>query len=265
MLKPLLRKVRHSLAELLRDPEERRLEALPRFQPTETVFLGRRLVVPDACTFLASRREIFEKGVYRFTCATPTPRIIDCGANIGMSVLAFKTEHPGAAITAFEPDPQLFLALEKNVRAFGFADVQLEQKAVWTQNGTLTFQQEGGHSGRIAEKSEGPTVSVAAARLRDLLNEPVDFLKIDVEGFELELLTDCREALPRVDKLFVEYHSRVGQPQRLDAILRLLGDAGFRYDIKEEFASPHPFVEIRSQVGFDLQLSVSCYRPLPLK
>ena len=177
-----------------------------------------------------------------------------------MSVIFSKTDHPGAVITAFEPDPDLFAALARNMRVFGFLDVQLEQKAVWTHDGTLAFSPEGGHSGRIAEAGADRVVTVRAARLRDLLTEQVDFLKIDVEGVELDLLRDCRENLANVDKLFVEYHSRIDQPQTLDLLLRLLSDAGFRYDIKQEFGSPHPFVETRNQVGFDLQLSVSCYR-----
>lgn len=261
MLKPLIRHARHLAKQFLKDRETVRLETLSRFELTETTFLGRRLVVPDACSYLASRHEIFGKGVYRFTCQTRSPRIVDCGANIGMSVIFFKTEHPGAIVTAFEPDPNLFSVLETNLRAFGFTDVKLEQKAVWTSDGKISFHQEGGHSGRIADGKEGG-VTVRAARLRDLLTERVDFLKIDVEGFENDLLSDCQDCLANVNKLFVEYHSRVDQPQTLDKLLNLLSSAGFRYDIKEEFGSPHPFMEVHSQVGFDLQLSISCYRPL---
>ena len=246
---------------LRQDPEERRLEALPRFHPTETTFLGRRLEVPDAATYLASRREIFDKGVYRFAAARPAPRIIDCGANIGMATIYFKTNHPDARVTAFEPDPRLFSALRKNVAAFGFADVALRQEAVWVHNDTLNFHQEGGHSGRLARADDANLIQTRCARLRDLLDEKIDFLKVDVEGVELELLTDCADALGTVEQLFVEYHAFADRPQRLDELLRLLRKAGFRYDIQEEFSSPHPFVEIRTQVNFDLQLSISCYRP----
>jgi hypothetical protein len=74
------------------------------------------------------------------------------------------------------------------------------------------------------------------------------------------LLEDCRDQLRNVDLLFVEYHSYADQTQRLDEILRLVTGAGFRYDIKEEFSASHPFIVVPTQVGFDLQLSVSCYR-----
>lgn len=260
MIDRIIRRARRLVERWQLDPEERRLRDLPRFQPTESVFMGRRMTVPDACTYLGAIKEIFGKGVYRFKTSNPRPRIIDCGSNIGISVIDFKTAHPEARITAFEPDPKLFAALQKNVAVFGFADVELRQQAVWIRNETLSFHQEGGASGRIAQADDDRLVQVQAIRLRDLLNEPVDFLKIDVEGAEIELLEDLRDRLNNVDALFVEYHSRADQPQRLDEMLRLLREAGYRYDIKEEFSAPRPFVEVPTQVGFDLQLSISCYR-----
>jgi FkbM family methyltransferase len=260
MIQRILGRARRVVKRLTQDPEQLRLESLPRFQPTETTFLGRKMCVPDACTYLGSIREIFGKGVYRFNAKGPRPRIIDCGANIGMSVINFKTQHPDAVITAFEPDPNLFAALQKNVASFGFKDVTLQQKAVWIHNDSLQFNLEGGASGRIAHTGDANLTEVPTARLRDLLGAPVDFLKIDVEGSELELLEDCRDRLGNVGLLFVEYHSYADQPQRLDDLLRIVRDAGFRYDIKEEFSAPHPFVTVPTQVGFDLQLSVSCYR-----
>lgn len=260
MIKRIWKRARRAVTDLGKDPETRRLEALPRFHPTEAVFQGRKMTVPDACTYLGSIREIFGKGVYRFETKRPRPRIIDCGANIGMSVIDFKTRHPDAVITAFEPDPGLFAALSQNIASFGFSDVTLHQKAVWIHNETLTFHREGGASGRIAHAGDNNLTQVGAMRLRDLLHEPIAFLKIDVEGSELELLEDCRDRLSQVERLFVEYHSYADQPQRLDELLRIVKDAGFRYDIKEEFSASHPFIAVPTQVGFDLQLSVSCYR-----
>jgi hypothetical protein len=171
MINRIWRRARRAVTDLGKDPEARRLEALPRFHPTETRFLGRTLTVPDACTYLGSVREIFGKGVYRFTAKRPRPRIIDCGANIGMSVIDFNTHHPDAVITAFEPDPVLFEALSKNVASFGFQDVTLLQKAAWIHNDVLTFNREGGASGRIADAGDSNLMQVGATRLRDLLNE----------------------------------------------------------------------------------------------
>jgi hypothetical protein len=57
--------------------------------------------------------EIFTKGIYSFRCTTEAPLIIDCGSNIGMSILNFKTQYPKSRIIAFEPDNSNFEILKK--------------------------------------------------------------------------------------------------------------------------------------------------------
>src|SRR5688500_10055596 len=49
-------------------------------------------------------REIFVREIYRFETDIRNPVIIDCGSNIGLSVLYFHKSYPGARILAFEPD-----------------------------------------------------------------------------------------------------------------------------------------------------------------
>ena len=51
--------------------------------------------------------------------ATSTPRILDCGANVGLASLFFRRLYPQARITAFEADPALFAILEANLDANG--------------------------------------------------------------------------------------------------------------------------------------------------
>jgi hypothetical protein len=63
--------------------------------------------------------------------------------------------------------------------------------------------------------------------LRDLLDSPVDFLKIDIEGAEYAVLKDCRDRLQNVRNLFVEYHAAPDEPQRLNEMLSWFSEAGF--------------------------------------
>src|SRR6266487_3582389 len=49
--------------------------------------------------------ETFKYNQYRFTADTSAPFILDCGSNIGVSVVYFKTLYPQAKIIAFEPSP----------------------------------------------------------------------------------------------------------------------------------------------------------------
>ena len=64
----------------------------------------------------------------------PKPFIIDCGANIGLSVIYLKNLYPDAEIVAFEPDEQNFQLLQKNIASFGFKNVEARKEAVWTEN-----------------------------------------------------------------------------------------------------------------------------------
>lgn len=57
--------------------------------------------------------------------------ILDCGGNIGMSVIWFKQRYPRARITVFEADPQTADLLEENVRTLGLASVTVVQRCRW--------------------------------------------------------------------------------------------------------------------------------------
>ncbi len=256
MMKQLIR-------TLLLSPAQReylRLKALPRYTPTQTTLEGQTIEVVDACTFLSGYQEIFEKEVYDFSPRSNSPRIVDCGANIGLSVIFFKQSFPSARITAFEPDPCIFAALQSNVESFGYKDVELRCEAVWTSCGEMDFLPEGGYSGHLVETGDGAH-PVPTVRLRDILIEPIDLLKLDIEGAETEVLRDCADRLDMVHRLFVEYHSREGQPQSLAEILSILSDAGYRYHAQEAYAARKPFIATPPLAGMDFQLNIYAWRP----
>ena len=50
-------------------------------------------------------REVFAEREYWFATDNPRPVILDCGSNIGMAILFFKSLYPDAEIVAFEPAP----------------------------------------------------------------------------------------------------------------------------------------------------------------
>src|SRR5690242_10249467 len=50
-------------------------------------------------------REVFAEREYWFATDSPRPVILDCGSNIGMAILFFKSLYPEAEIFAFEPAP----------------------------------------------------------------------------------------------------------------------------------------------------------------
>jgi FkbM family methyltransferase len=229
---------------------------------TSTRLLGKRIVLNSPFWYLHGLKEIFLDRTYKFRAKNNAPRIIDCGGNIGLSSIFFKRRYPQCRLTVFEPDPEICAMLSENLRCFGFDDINVENKAVWTENGSVNFIASGGVSGRIGEESED-SLLMQATRLRDLLEEPVDFLKIDIEGAEHEVIRDCAPLPGNVDNIFIEYHSSEAEEQQLDSILRFLKEAGFRYYLKEAWVNqPHPFTNDRNNL-FDLQLNIFGYRSKP--
>jgi FkbM family methyltransferase len=232
-----------------------------KYQPLQITFDGERLQVADADSFLAAYKEIFFDKVYAFRSTTPRPMIIDGGANIGLATLFFKQLYPKSSIIAFEADPAIFALLEQNIAFFHLADVRLVNAALWNSDASLPFASEGGASGHIATFGETTrSTRVQGVRLKPWLRESVDFLKLDIEGAEYEVLEDCQEELKNVRNLFVEYHSSAHSEQKLSRILEILSKAGFRYHIHEAFSSPYPFLARRLLGKMDLQLNISGFR-----
>lgn len=228
-----------------------------RYQAGDIPLFGIDFSYVDAMSLIAGLREIYIDECYKFTARNQQPRIIDCGANVGLSVFYFKRLYPGANIRAFEADPTICEALRTNVKRAGYSDVEVCNCAVWISNEPVEFRKEGGFSGRVSMPGDVSGVTrVEGVRLRDCLAEPVDLLKIDIEGAENSVIVDCADQLRNVSALFVEYHSHQHTPQQLDEILRVLNHAKMRYFIKEAFVPRHPFVSQNVMDGMDLQLNI---------
>jgi FkbM family methyltransferase len=237
-----------------------RLAALPRFTRGDTRLLGPTITLPDSASFVWTYRDIFQRELYAFRARSERPYIIDGGANIGLSVLYFKRLYPLAEIVAFEPDPYIFGLLEQNLRSHGHDDVRLERRALWSSETRLSFHGDGADGGRVGREEAGGT-AVQAVRLPPYLDRHVDLLKLDIEGAETEVLGDCREALDKVERLYLEYHSTVGQPQTLHVVLEILASAGFRVQILPCSVASRPLIDPPVASGMDLQLHVFGIRP----
>lgn len=237
--------------------ELKRIKKLPRFSVFQTSILGFPLTIPDSASFVFMFEEIFFKKIYKFTSQSKKPLIIDCGANIGLSVLFFKQQFPDSRIIAFEPDDQIFQVLQKNVNSFGLDKVELVNKGVWAETGTLSFKREGADGGQIDFENKISEYSVKVTRLSDYLNEPVEFLKIDIEGAETVVLEECKNKLINVKYIFVEYHSFVNQEQNLNELLTVLRESGFRIYIScPGLSSVNPYMKIITYNGMDFQLNI---------
>jgi len=183
-------------------------------------------------------RELFINQEYLFVTEIGNPFIVDCGSNIGISVLYFKTIYPECAILAFEPDEDAFACLEENVNVNGLKSVEIAKKAVSKSDSRIDFWYSDIKPGALGNTIRGTTPRQArpvdAVRLSNYIDSEVDFLKLDVEGAELEVIRELYEAgkLRRVKQMVIEYHLHMTEEEDdFSKILWLLEDARFCYQI----------------------------------
>lgn len=139
----------------------------------------------------------------------PGMRVADIGANIGLfTVIASKIVGPSGEVYAFEPDPENYGLLVRNVALNGCENVKCLQVAVAETAGTVGLYQDllnlGNHSlcRRNVAKSGPAAVTVCSCSLDSIITEidhqaRVDLVKIDVQGAEGKVVRGALRVLSR--------------------------------------------------------------------
>jgi FkbM family methyltransferase len=162
--------------------------------------------------------------------------IVDLGANIGLTMADMAVLYPGARIVGVELDPANADLARRNVAQFG-ERCDVIAAAVWTDDGTVPYQAQAGAewTSRI-DRGDHPdgwtTDEVRSISLNSLLAEVghVDFMKMDIEGAEREVLQgDCSWA-KHVTCINVEAHHPYAVSECLADLRRIGFDAAVRHD-----------------------------------
>ena len=243
------RNERAGLASLLATYARLKLGELvaPRTPPDglrRTRILGMDVAFFDHYWLVEMYEEIFLRRQYAFESSRERPLIVDVGSNIGLAILFFKRLFPGATVIGFEPDPEAFRLLERNVGENRLQNVRLLNEAVYDGAGWVELYgdpampgspQHSIRRGRVA----GTSRRVPATRLSDHLTEPVDFLKLDVEGAETAVIDELERSgkLGLVDRMAIEYHHHVeAEEDLLGRLLTTLERNGFGYQLEARMA-----------------------------
>jgi FkbM family methyltransferase len=194
--------------------------------------------INDGPNFYVLAKDLFVSRIYHFEAQRSDPVIIDAGSNIGMSILYFKDVYPAARIVGFEPDPAIFPLLHENVARNGLTDVRVLQAGLAREEGTLSFCADGKFGSCLAEHLPADATGwtrhdVPCVKLSDHLTGPVDFLKMNIEGAEWDVLDEAGERLKLVREMVIEYHHLPGLARTLHRILARLDELGFDYLIND--------------------------------
>ncbi|OIR05731.1 2-O-methyltransferase NoeI [mine drainage metagenome] len=212
---------------------------------------------------LHTYREIFEKEIYRFNSNKTSPLIIDCGANIGLSVLYFKNIFPNAKVICFEPDNNNFRLLEKNIADNNLNDIGIRKEAVWIQNGFISFESKGSEASKINESGEDSLSQIPCIDFMEVLKNhaEIDFLKMDIEGAEHSVIKHCSAHLHKIKNMFIEYHGKVSETNKLIELLTIFHENHFQVYIKNAADNlSMPFIQKESGHWADVQLNIFCYK-----
>lgn len=132
----------------------------------------------------------------------PGMSVADVGAHIGYySLLAAKLVGASGSVYAFEPCKENLSILDANVRRNGFENLEVYPYAVGSHREIRQFNITGSSdsNGFYAHPPTETvrTVEVEQVALDEIIKTPLDAVKIDVEGAELEVLDGMREVLAR--------------------------------------------------------------------
>ena len=158
------------------------------------------------------------------------PVIFDLGANVGFSCFDFGTLFPNARIFGVELDRDNMELARRNTAILG-TNCQIIHAAVWREDGEVTYSKSdeewGYHISGEHEAGGASEVTVRAVSIDTLMQEAsidwIDFMKMDIEGAEHEVLHPEAPWLQRTGALNLEVHA----PATLETCTEILSRAGF--------------------------------------
>ena len=149
--------------------------------------------------------------------------VLDLGCNIGLTVAHFELLWPDAKIIGVELDAENCVVARRNSRSARILNV-----AVSATSGRLTYSGDEAWSFRLDPSGDRAVDSRTLDELTDVLGGSADFVKMDIEGTEWEVVKGPGEWPERVGSLLIEVHGTEGRRQAgMDEMTGYLRDKGF--------------------------------------
>lgn len=211
---------------------------------TLTMVDGVRVVVPDSLNLitpyvLQEQQDWFEDEIkFLRRLLKPGQNVIDIGANYGVYALSMAQKvGPAGHVWCFEPASSTAAFLAQGIAANGFGHVTLEKSALSSQAGTARLSlhdnaelnelvRGGDNAGTATGASEEVPLTTLDACLDRFGWQDIDFMKIDAEGEETNILKGGQRFFTTLSPL-VEYEVKAGNDLHLD-LVQTFADLGYR-------------------------------------
>lgn len=184
-------------------------EHLRGVEPVEVRFAGFLAYVRPRSEDLAILTGNHEPGVMDWFEPKHGQFVVDAGAHIGTYTL--RAAIRGARVVAFEPNPETYRILIANISLNRLGTVSAHNIALGSARGSARLRLPPVYLGRASISREiegGSAVEVLVSPLDDELSATektrIDWLKVDVEGYEVELLRGAPRVLGRTRRIILE-------------------------------------------------------------
>lgn len=183
-------------------------------------------------------QQIFLNTRYEMDLPFSPKTIIDGGANIGFASVFFANKYPDAEVLAVEPDSSNYQLVGKNTVAF--PNIKMLQSAIWGKTTSLRIKNPDFEKWafEVEETNSEAEGAFQAYSISDLIQqmgwESVDFLKLDIEGSEMNVFASNYESwLPKVKLLIIELHEKM-QPGCTEVFEKAMSNYNFKKTVSGE-------------------------------
>lgn len=154
--------------------------------------------------------------------------IVDAGAHIGLSSIWYALRFPDAHIIAIEPEPNNYSILKKNTVIF--KNIIALEGALWYREKPLKIKEGCKDTWGFRVEETSDKNGIQSFTMNDIMNhlvyKKIDVLKMDIEGSEVEVLSNSNIWVNSIDLILIEHHERF-RPGCLKAINDAISNYSF--------------------------------------
>jgi len=172
----------------------------------------------------------------------PGDTVVDIGANMGIFSIYASLNSKNGKVYSYEALREHFERMQKNVEINNFKNIKTENFAIAGKKGKkrlfINKNCSGGHS-LVFDRDSEESLIVDCITLRDIFDrnkiEKIDFLKIDCEGAEYEILYSIPDKyFKKISKISLEFENSGEKNCNSGALRKFLEGKGFIVNIKGE-------------------------------
>jgi FkbM family methyltransferase len=176
-------------------------------------------------------------------------RVVDIGAHIGSTALIFRQAvGKQGEVICFEPNPESFEMLQSTIERNNLDNFKLFNQALGDSNEEIKLEHNSDNTGESSikgSKKVDKTFNVDLVEAKDKLDSlgEIDWLKIDVEGVEYEIISNLGDDIARFKGLFLELHSDRLLDNEIKQIYEILSSNGLVYTFNGDKVGQEEFIE----------------------